>query len=369
MKDIISEIQIHKDMGHKIMGCFPLYPPVEIFHSLDITPIILWNIKGLLENTYESDRHVQNYACSVSRCLLEFIFLNPKIFDGLYMYNACDTLRNLPEIIEYRLKSEQKEIPIFKMHIPVSLSNTKNCQEYLKTRIKNLINELEGYFSITFSNSKFQKSVKLYNEMKDIVNLIESYSAQGKIRYTDYLKICQKGSFLPVEKQIELFSDFAQIAEQNPVNYNSNCINIMISGIIPPPLAICEAMHRANLRIVKNDIACLNRFFGQKIEATDDPFKYYENYYFNHTPCTTIFNTSDKRLDYLFDIIEQMDIKGLVFIGEKFCEYEYLEFPFIEKSLKQRGIQSLFLEFSQEDDKNIASFITRIEAFSELYSK
>lgn len=53
-------------------------------------------------------------------------------------------------------------------------------------------------------------------------------------------------------------------------------------------------------------------------------------------------------------------------MGEKFCEYEYFEFPYLQKHLRQKGLRTLLLEFAIDDDQNLGQVRTRIEAFSEM---
>jgi len=365
MNTIVKNIQKAKDNGKIIMGSFPLYPPVELFHSLGITTVVLWNLKNIINNTNESDRHIQNYACSISRHAFEFIYQNKDLFNGLFMYNACDTIRNLPEIVELSLKKSQITIPFFKLHVPASNRISENNIRYLANRINTLINELENNYNIKFSKKKFQESIELFDELRDIVNKLELYAAKGKIKYCNYLKICQEAAFLTIEEQINLFSNFLEQADIKSYD-NNNCMNVMISGIIPPSYEICEAIENANLKIVKNDIASINRFYNKKIKIKNDPIKYYEQYYFNHCPCPTIMNQADNRMEYLLDIIEKNNIKGFIFLGEKFCEYEWFEYPYIEESLKQKGIKTLFLELSIDDNQNIGSYITKIETFAQL---
>ena len=93
------------------LGCFPLYPPLELFHSMEITPVILWGLKNSVDRIDLSDRHLQNYACSIARHLTEYILRDDGLkLDGLFMYNACDTLRNLPEVLESGLFQSNREL-------------------------------------------------------------------------------------------------------------------------------------------------------------------------------------------------------------------------------------------------------------------
>src|SRR5271157_1567711 len=114
MNSIVDKIQKIKDSGKKVIGCFPLYPPLELFHSMDLVPVVLWGLDEAVAGVSESDKHLQNYACSVARRLTEFVLTaGAGLLDGLFMYNACDTLRNLPEILECGLKENGASIPLF----------------------------------------------------------------------------------------------------------------------------------------------------------------------------------------------------------------------------------------------------------------
>ncbi|HON61958.1 MAG TPA: 2-hydroxyacyl-CoA dehydratase family protein, partial [Deltaproteobacteria bacterium] len=64
--------------------------------------------------------------------------------------------------------------------------------------------------------------------------------------------------------------------------------------------------------------------------------------------------------------VRERDVKGFIFIGEKFCEYEYFEIPEMEKMLRNEGVQVLQLEMSMDDILNLDAYRTRIEAFSEM---
>ena len=63
---------------------------------------------------------------------------------------------------------------------------------------------------------------------------------------------------------------------------------------------------------------------------------------------------------------EEHKADGFLFIGEKFCEYEYFELPYLEGRLKERGISVLAIEISMEDDATAETYRTRIEAFTEM---
>ena len=53
--DIIKKLRAIKQKGKHVIGCFPLYPPLELFHAMGFVPVVLWGLKGIVRPTTESD--------------------------------------------------------------------------------------------------------------------------------------------------------------------------------------------------------------------------------------------------------------------------------------------------------------------------
>ena len=169
MNSIINKINRIKDSGKKVIGCFPLYPPLELFHSMDIIPVVLWGIDDVLAGVSESDKHLQNYVCSVARRLTEFVLTDGgRLLDGLFMYNACDTLRNLPEILECGLGEKNIKVPLFNIHIPAMYTGQTDSSKYLRDEITGLVSKLEQEYGVAYSEKRFRESADLYREMRSL---------------------------------------------------------------------------------------------------------------------------------------------------------------------------------------------------------
>lgn len=349
------------------MGCFPLYPPLELLHSFGLMPVVLWDMKEQVRSLQESDRHLQSFTCSVARRLTEFVLSEEgAILDGLMMYNACDTLRNMPEIIQYDLEAKGKTIPLFKLHVPMGSLNQTDAAGYLSNRIHKLIIELERAFGARFSSDRFLTSVKLYNAIRKLSLEMENLVTDGKMSYAYFSRIIRSGYLMPPEDYLSSLENAARQAKSIPSKNIDDGRRIIVSGILPPPDALCAIIDNTGLRVVVNDIASQARSYSNIPKETDDPAAYYADFYRNHHSCTTLLYSSDERLRMLTERIEPCKARGLIFIGEKFCEYEYLEFPFLNKTLEQQKIATLQLEIATDDEDNLEAFRTRIEAFSEL---
>jgi len=365
MTDFTDGLKSIKNDGRRVMGCYPLYPPVELLHSMGFNPIIMWNLRDNIMSLTESDKHLQVYACSVARYMIEFIQLNSSFLDGIISYNACDTLRNMPEIVKCMLDDKGKSIPSFKFHVPsVSFEQSPEAKNYISMQLNKLIAKLENQYAIKFSGDKFSESIELYRTMRNLCIEMDAKVSEGIIPFDVFCDIIGEGYFTSVEKHIEKLKSV--LKEYDSDSKKSKNKRIILSGILNPPTGITKMFEACGLSVAGNDIAMLKRSYAFTPKITADPVEYYCSFYQEHFPCTTILFSSDRRIDELKKLIEACAADGFVFVGEKFCEYEYFEFPFIEKKLKEWNIPSLFIEISTEDRDNLAQYKTRIEAFSEI---
>ncbi len=357
---------LRKDIS-KTIGCFPLYPPLELFHSMGFTPFVFWDLRHFINSFNTADKHLQAYACSVSRRLVEFICSTPDdIIDALFMYNACDTLRNLPEIINCCLQEKVNKPRIFKMHIPMAPEEQTKTTDYLSGRITALIRELEESFGVSFSPERFRQSIALYRKMRLLNEKLEKMVAQNIISYNLFSLITRKGLFAKIENHIEEMESIAANHSSSPKNkHDVPTASVIISGILPPPPSLIDALENYEIRIVGNDIATQRRSYAYTPGDTGDPCLYYRDFYHHHFPCPTLLYKSDQRLAAIKNLIYNTRARGFIFIGEKFCEYEYFEIPYLEKKLREMGVFTLHLEISVDDESG-ANYMTRLEAFAEL---
>lgn len=356
-----------KPSKHPVIGCFPLYPPVEIFASMGLVPAVLWNLKAKIRDLQFSERHVQNYTCGIARELVQFVLSGEGSgLDGIFSYNACDTLRNLPEILEENLRTSGQNLSMFRMHLPQVNRSHTDCSGYLKQEIQRLIEELEWAFGKAFSPESFRITTESYTRFRTLCMEAETLVAKGALDFSDFCGAVLADGFLPVDPRI---SNLLGLMDRARTSAAPGRTGILVSGIMPPPAPVIEAMENAQLTVVGNDIASLRRTYGYSPAQTSDPVAYYEDYYSNRFPCTTLLYQADSRLQMFMDLVESSGAKGVIFSGEKFCEYEYFEFPFLEQKLKEKGIPVLRLEFGVDDVRNTGAYTTRIEAFAEMLSR
>jgi len=350
--------------GRKIIGCFPLYPPLELLHALGLESMVMWGFKPFYPETHESDQHIQNYACSMGRHLAEFVYSpEGEVLDGILFYNACDTLRNLPEILDWGLEDRGRRIPFFRFHLPMPSRRQSDASAYLRKEIQALIQSLSTAYNVEFSAGNFQTSTERYARVRELARRLENEVVNGRLSFKRFADLIQGNYFRPVDQQLEwLETELDKARRADP----RKGPRVILSGIMPPPPAVCRIMEEAGLHIVGNDIASLARSYSVSLGPSASPEDYYEDFYYNHHPCTTLLGTADGRLAALQNLIDERQAQGVIFVGEKFCEYEYFEFPYLEEQFKKQGLSTLKLEFAIDDYSNLGSVRTRIETFTQM---
>lgn len=356
-----------KNGPRPVIGCLPLYPPMELLHSMGLTPIVLWGLSDVVPHVNDADSHIQNFACSVARRLTQFVISEwEELLDGLFFYNAGDTLRNLPEILRQGVVLSGGMLhPQFHIHIPMTSPEQADTSGYLKKEFENLIESLESFYGVKFSEDRFADSVGLYDRMRELCGQLEQAVSHGRLAFADFCRVLTTANFLAVNEQIVLLeSVLAGLPARTAEAVNST--RVIVSGILPPPAAICEIMDQAGLVVAGNDIAFMHRSYARTPDTWEDVLDYYDRFYREHFPCTTLLYSSDRRLEAVVRMVLENSARGFVFVGEKFCEYEYFELPSLEKNLKDQGVPVLAMEISMDDTTGAETFRTRLEAFSEL---
>ena len=345
------------------VACFPLYPPVELVHAVGATPVVLWAPDASAGDTTIGDRHVQPFACGIAKRITGYLIGSGRgRHDAVLAMNACDTLRNLPEIAT----GTGDPPPFLHLHVPQQGLDRPHGEARLRHGINVLATRLGELLGTSLDTGDFIASVELYRRMRTVQKELQRFVAEGRLDFSSLAALVQAGHASDPAVHVmdlERYRDSAAANEATP----ARC-PVVLSGITPPPPAFLQAMDDAGMRIVANDIASMHRSAARTPapRLASDPGSYYVDFYLHHCPCTTLLHTADQRPGYLLDVARASRAKGIVFAGEKFCEHEFFEYPYLESMFKQAGMPVLCTEISSEGTDHGARDGQRLEAFAEM---
>jgi len=311
-----------KARGKRLVGCFPLYPPLELIHSFGLTPVVLWGIDDGQRYYAKADEHLQNYACRIARVLTGLVIEEgPGLFDALFMYNACDTLRNLPEILSEGLACRGADsIPVFRMHVPAISLELKHARGYFEDRLGMLVGDLERFTGRPFSGESFMSSAVLHERARSLCREVERRCAAGLIPFAEAVRVIELGGRLDVSGHIEELE--RSVDSARTAGAARGGIRVMVSAIQAPPEELLEALDSAHLVVAVNDVASMARAYHVSTTPREDACSYLRDLYLHHHPCTTILPSQDARIAHILSRARASGARGFILFGEKFCEYE-----------------------------------------------
>ena len=147
-------------------------------------------------------------------------------------------------------------------------------------------------------------------------------------------------------------------------------IPILVSGYVPEPAALLEALNGAGAFVAADDYAAVGRRVVRATggsPAAGGPWAELCDRYWAAPPCPTRSADPAARASYLVDLAERSGARGVLLHLVKFCEPELFDVPAIRRAFSARGLPVLLVEGELEAELS-AQVVTRIEAFVELLS-
>jgi benzoyl-CoA reductase/2-hydroxyglutaryl-CoA dehydratase subunit BcrC/BadD/HgdB len=141
---------------------------------------------------------------------------------------------------------------------------------------------------------------------------------------------------------------------------------LLVTGIVPEPMAIFDALAEAGAWVAADDYAAIGRRISRtRSEDHDEPLATLVDCYFKAPPCCTRQANQAVRADYLEALLDATGACGIIIHTVKFCEPELFDVPVIRSRFAARDVPVLTIESELEAELS-GQTITRIEAFVEM---
>ncbi len=103
----------------KIVGCYPVYTPVELIHAAAMLPVGVIGAGNRLEIAH-ADSRFQSFICSIVKSTLELGLTDRlKFLDGIVFHSICDPARNLGSVF----KRNFPDLMVEYIHFPQNMAS------------------------------------------------------------------------------------------------------------------------------------------------------------------------------------------------------------------------------------------------------
>ena len=364
-RDLVSEpdcrraylLDISKEY-HGITGCFSNYIPEEIIAAAGLYPL---RIIGFWNTSKSSGRPLFNPVCSFVRDIYlaatsgEFAFLKNVVFP-----NSCDSLKVLRQMWEYEIKEP-------KAYVLLHPINTDDSSvQYFAHQLEDFAGAMKKESGVEFTDGELKKIIDKYNQTRRLLRqLYSKRKTDNFLSGSDAVALMTAGLIM---ERNEYNSMLRQIINETPKNCRSdkNIKRIMIMGPLMDNYALLEKIEQLGAIIVDDDISNGSRYCSRDVETTGDLYENLARRYLFADPSPTL-NSDIKTDEQAFQHrIDGLDLQGVIYINQKFCEPHVHNYLAKLEILKQKKINVLMLEIEHSGLGVSERDLLRIESFIEV---
>src|SRR3990170_4585774 len=299
--------------GSKVIGCYPVYTPVEIIHAAGMLPVGIIGGGNRLEIAH-ADSRFQSFVCSIVKSTLELGLTGKLQFlDGIVFHSICDPARNLGSVF----KRNFPQLLVEYIHFPQNMASPHTVN-YLAAEYQKLKTSYEQLAGRPITDENLRKSIHLYNEQRKLMRelyRIRRETPQNLSTLETYI-LTRIGTFIPPEEHI---------AE------------------------LIEGLEAAGCYILDDDFLLGWRFFEQDIPSEGDPIRNLASAYINQSVYSGVkHDTRERKSKHLIDKVKETGASAVVILAAKFCEPALFDYALYRRALEKEGIPHLYLEFEEK---------------------
>jgi benzoyl-CoA reductase/2-hydroxyglutaryl-CoA dehydratase subunit BcrC/BadD/HgdB len=351
-------ISSHRSQGHKVLAVLPIHYPKELLTALDILAVEMWGPPGPPRGP-DAGR-IQSYVCAIVRNALAFISAGgADAADGLLFPHTCDSIQGLATVVgDFGVWSK----PVLHF-IHARGDERPSARRFVEAELRRLAGELATFAGRDLELDRLRDAIRLHRDIDRLRAMLLNRRARLAMTDAELYRLLRRGEFLwPADHLAELEAAASTIAA-TPVQPG---IPVLVSGIVPEPMSVLDALADAGAFVAADDYAAVGRRVNCHQPASlDDPFAALAELYFAAPPCSTRQSNQIARADHIESLLESSGALGVLLHTVKFCEPELFDLPVLRRRLGSRGVPVLQLESELEPELS-GQALTRIEAFVEM---
>jgi len=342
-----------------IIGCFSNYIPEEVIVAAGIHPL---RIIGIFDTSKLSRHSIFNPVCSFAQDVFsatgsdDFSLLNSIVFP-----NSCDSLRVLAQMWEHNINQP----PAICLLHPINADS--NSIQYFTRELEKFAEKLQGLSGSNFSQDQLKQSIEKYNltrsllrELYDIRRNSDSFISGG-----DAIALMTAGLIMDRDEYNQMLTSIVEEGKGNS-SKNNSLKRIMIIGPLVDDYTLLNKIEQFGAYIVYDDITNGTRYCGLDVETEGNLYENIAKRYLLSAPSPTLNSDKHANKCSFGYLIDELDLDGIIYINQKFCEphvHKYLEEVEI---LKNMGVNSLMLEVEHGRLAAKERDLLRIESFIEI---
>jgi len=335
----------HPDL--KLVGCYPVYTPVELIHAAGMLPVGVIGAGNRLEIAH-ADSRFQSFVCSIVKSTLELgLTERLKFLDGIVFHSICDPARNLSSVF----KRNFPDLMVEYIHFPQNMASPHTI-DYLIAEYKRIGASYEKLSGKAITDEALGTSIALYNTQRRLIRelyAIRRETPQNLSTVECYI-LTRIGTLLPPEQHISILEQaIPELRQRN--ERPKDRIRVVLEGSFceQPPIELLAGLEAAGCYILDDDFLTGWRWFTGDIPIAGDPMRNLANAYLNQSVYSGVkHDTREPKSKHLIDKFKDTRADAVLILAAKFCEPALFDYALYKRALEKEGIPHLCLEFEEK---------------------
>ncbi len=344
--------------GRKVLGYFCTYVPEEILIAAGVLPV---RILGSHEPQDVTEPHIFGMYCPFCRdCLAQGLKGRYDYLNGLMIAQSCLHIRQTYTSWEKHLPPEFK----YYMPHPMKLQSPR-ALPYLTEEIKIFKKAVEEWIGVEITDEKLNDAIEVCNENRRLMRQIYDLRKSDNPPLTGEEAMEMVISSQMVDKaehNEELRKVLAELPNRS-IDRETGA-RLIILGSEDDDIKFINMVENLGATFVVDDHCTGTRYFWNTVEKNGDLIQSLAKRYIDRPRCPSKDWEERTRVDHIVRLSDEWNVDGAIVIQQKFCDPHELDIPAIRKTLDEKDIKSLFLEF--DVTVPLGQFRIRVEAFLEM---
>lgn len=348
-----AAIAKHRESGGRVAAVFPIHYARALFRAFGLLPVEVWGPPRT--NTTLGDAHLQAYTCSIVRGGLSF-FLSGKldVADVVLVPHACDSLQGLGSVLLDFVDAKRPVLTLYNPRGPERAS-----LDFMAAELRRLYERLAEITGARPSSRELLAAVEEDENADELLGRLLAARRRFDVDERAFYRLVRAREYLPAAE----FAALAEAALDAADGPEKKGIGVVLSGIVPEPMEILDALSEAGAVAVGDDFAAIGRRL-YPAGASDEPFQRMAERLLGGPPDSTRGSPIDDRIAHLERLADCGGAKAILFFIVKFCEPELFYLPQMRARLTELGLRSVVIE-ADVTDTLPQQAVTRVEALLE----
>ncbi len=340
------------------VAALPVEHPREFATALGRITREIWGPPGLPQQRGRA--WLPSFACPMTRNALEMLLRGDVAASAalLVVPHTCDSMQALASQV---MDLGAGGIPAVTFYHPRTLDAGARAS-FLRDELRRFRTEMERLLG-PVADDRLAKAVAIHREADVLAARLLREGPRAGLPQTAQYAVLRARERLAVEEWLALMRD----ALDRRVEPRPRGAPIVLSGIVPEPPGLLDAIAASGMRVGFDDTACVGRRIPRDRlpEPTGDPMEDIARRYEALPPCPTRTVDPATRLDWVVAGARAAGVRGALFVVPARCEPELFDLAAVRGALRTAGVPSVVVETDFEAALP-ASIATRIEALGEM---